>query len=87
MLKHKDKIIYSFKSMLISYTITVILIMVFSLILTFTNLSESKIPLLNIIIMILSIAGGSIYGTRNIKEKGWIVGGAIGIFLDRKSVV
>lgn len=79
MLKHKGKIIFSLKSLLLAYMITVILILVFSLLLTFTSLSESRIPLLNTIVMIVSIASGSIYGARNIKEKGFIVGGIIGI--------
>ncbi len=79
MLKYKEKIIYSFKSLLLAYGITVVFIFIFSLLLTFTNLSESKVPLLNALIMVVAIAAGSIYGARNIKEKGYIVGGVIGI--------
>ncbi len=79
MLKYKGKIIFSLKSLLLAYTITLVLILIFSLLLTFTSLSESKIPLLNTVVMILSIASGSIYGAKNIKEKGFIVGGVIGI--------
>lgn len=79
MLKHKEKIIFSLKSLLVSFVITIILLMIFSAFLTFTDLSEGKIPILNTVIMIVSIASGSIYGARNIKEKGYIVGGVIGV--------
>lgn len=79
MLKYKEKIICSFKSLLLAYGITVVFIFIFSLLLTFTNLSESRVPLLNTVTMVVAIASASIYGARNIKEKGYIVGGLIGI--------
>ena len=65
--------------MFIAYIITVVLILIFSLLLTYTNLQENKIPLLNTIALIGSIALASIYVSIKIKEKGWIMGAIIGI--------
>jgi len=36
-------------------------------------------PLMNTVIMMLSIIVGSIYVSKGIKEKGWINGGIVGI--------
>ncbi len=36
-------------------------------------------PLVNTIIMIISVTSGSIYAASTVKEKGWINGGIIGI--------
>lgn len=75
----KDKVIYLLKGLFIAYIITVVLILIFSLLLTYTNLQENKIPLLNTIALIGSIALASIYVSIKIKEKGWIMGAIIGI--------
>ena len=74
-----EKGIYLGKGLLLSYIITTILIILFSLLLTFSPLKEGKTPLLNTIVMIVSIVAGSIYLTTKIKEKGWISGGLLGI--------
>ena len=62
-----------------SYILTCIMIIVFSLLLTFTSIREAKIPMLNTIVMITSIASGGIYVSLKAKEKGWINGGILGI--------
>lgn len=76
---NKDKIIYLLKSLLIAYIITGVLILLFSLLLTYSSLQENKIPLLNTVVMIISIASASIYAAIMVKEKGWLIGGIIGI--------
>lgn len=80
-MKVKDfsKIIYLLKGLLLAFIVTTVLIIFFSLMLTYSTLRESKMPLLNTVIMIASITSGSIYIGRRIKEKGWINGGLIGI--------
>lgn len=80
-MKVKDfsKIIYLLKGLLLAFIVTSVLIIFFSLMLTYSTLRESKMPLLNTVIMIASITSGSIYIGRRIKEKGWINGGLIGI--------
>lgn len=80
-MKVKDfsKSIYLLKGLLLAFIITSVLIIFFSLLLTYSTLRESKMPLLNTIIMIISITSGSIYMGRKTKEKGWVNGGLIGI--------
>ena len=74
-----EKSIYLGKGLLLSYIITGVLIILFSLLLTFTPLKEGRTPLLNTIVMIVSVVAGSIYLTRKIKENGWISGGILGV--------
>lgn len=70
---------YFLKGIFLAFIITIALIIIFSLLIMFTNIKESKIPLLNNIAMITSIAISSIYVAFKIKEKGWIQGGLVGI--------
>lgn len=70
---------YFLKGILLAFIITIALIIIFSLLIMFTNIKESKIPLLNNIAMVTSIAISSIYVAFKIKEKGWIQGGLVGI--------
>ncbi len=74
-----EKVIYLGKGLLLSYIITVILIILFSLLLTFSPLTEGRTPLLNTIVMIVSIVSGSVYVATKTKEKGWINGGILGL--------
>lgn len=77
--KNINRPIYLLKGVLISYIITIILILIFSFLLTYTNLRESKMTLLNTIVMIISITTGSIFVSGKVKEQGWINGGLVGI--------
>lgn len=77
--KNLNKSIYLLKGLVLAYIITCILILFFSLLLTYSSLRENKMPLLNTIIMMTSITSGSIYVARKVKEKGWINGGVLGI--------
>lgn len=68
-----------FKSLGLSFILTFVLVLIVAVLLTYTPLKESRIPLLNTIIMILSITIGSIYIAVKIGEKGWINGGIVGV--------
>lgn len=74
-----SKPIYLLKGVLFAFIITIVLIIVFSLLLTYTSISENKMSLFNTLVMIISITFGSIYVAVMIKEKGWINGGIVGI--------
>lgn len=67
------------KGVVLSFSTTLILIILMAIILTYTSLSEGVIPVINSIIMILSIALGSIYMSLKISEKGWLNGAVIGL--------
>ena len=70
---------YFLKSLVLSFIFTFILVLIVSILLTYTPLKESRIPLLNTIIMIISITVGSIYIAFKVGEKGWLNGGIVGV--------
>lgn len=67
------------KSILLAFALSILLLLIVTLILTFTPIKEDNIPLLTTAIMIISIAAGSIYMAIKVQEKGWLNGGIIGI--------
>lgn len=67
------------KSLGVAFLFTVILLLIVTALLTFTSLKEDSIPLINTVIMILSIVIGSISLAFKVEEKGWLNGGLIGI--------
>jgi putative membrane protein (TIGR04086 family) len=67
------------KSILLSYLVTFAFFFVFAIILTYTSLSDSTIPTLNSIVMIVSIAVGGGYMAAKVNKKGWLNGGLIGL--------
>lgn len=75
----ENNIKYMFKALVLSYILTFILVLIISFLLTYTSLKESNIPLLNTIIMIISISVGSIYIAIKLEENGWLNGGILGI--------
>lgn len=78
-IKKSDYGLFILKGVLISYIITFFMLIIVSLFLTYTSLKESNIPIVNTIIMIVSIVLGSVYLTLKIGENGWFNGGIIGI--------
>jgi len=67
------------KGIVISVVLTLILLFIFSLILTYSNVSEtSKIPVI-VIISSISILVGSSISTRKLNKNGLLNGGAIGL--------
>lgn len=67
-----------FKSILLAYLITGILLLSLSLILTYTELSEKYIISGMAISTIIGILSASMYATRNIKDRGWLIGVFVG---------
>ena len=68
-----------FKGVGISLLITIIILLIFSIMLSYTNLSENTMTPVIIIATALSILVGSSISTRNIKKNGMLNGGLIGI--------
>lgn len=67
------------KSLGVAFLLTLVLLSIVTALLTFTSLKEDRIPLINTIVMILSIVIGSISLALKVDEKGWLNGGLIGI--------
>ena len=70
---------YLLKALVLSYILTLMLVLITSFLLTYTALKESIIPLLNTITIIISITIGAIYMAIKIGEKGWLNGGILGV--------
>ena len=67
------------KGTLLSMLATIILLFVYAIMLTYTNISESTIPVVTIIITAISILAGSAITTLHIRKNGAINGGLVGI--------
>lgn len=78
----KDRLLqrggFFIKGLLLSFGIALMLILIVSILLTYTNLKESRIHIINTIIMTMSIAVGGVYIATKVDEKGWLNGGIIG---------
>lgn len=67
------------KSLLISIVISLILLIVYAIILRYSNLPEKTISFIDTLIMGIAIVSGSIYVTKKVNNKGWLNGGIVGI--------
>ncbi|WP_061321078.1 TIGR04086 family membrane protein [Clostridium botulinum] len=59
--------------------ITVIMLLIFAVILTFKDIGEKISSIIYLLITILSIMYGTIYTVRKINKKGWLIGLVISI--------
>ena len=77
--KESNSLIKIIKGSIIAVIITIFLLIIFSAILTYTNVGESTIPTVIIIISSISILIGSQISTSKIKKNGILNGCLIGI--------
>lgn len=63
----------------ISIVLTLIALLIQTVIMFYTNVSESILPITSSIIMTLSVAIASIYASLKIRKKGWINGAIVGL--------
>ena len=68
-----------FKGIIISFILTLLLLFLFSIILTYTNIDENTIAPVIIIVTVISILIGSSISTTKIKKNGIVNGGIIGL--------
>lgn len=66
------------KGLIISFAVTLVSIFTFSIILTYSNISEKIIPIVIIILTFISILIGTIIGVRKISKNGMLNGAIIG---------
>jgi len=76
---NSNSIIRIFKGSLFSIVTTLILLMIFAALLTYTNINENTMPTVVIIVTALSILIGSQIVTSKIKKNGIINGMLVGI--------
>lgn len=63
----------------ISLGITLISIIIQTILMMYTSISENIVPITNSIIMILSVTIGAVYVSLKLKQKGWLNGAIVGI--------
>lgn len=76
---NKNNFMNIFKGIVISFILTLILLFLFSIVLTYTNIDENTIAPVIIIITVISILIGSSISTTKIKKNGIVNGGIIGL--------
>ena len=76
--RKSSNILKVIKGSVISILISVVLLFIASLILTYTNIGENAIPTLIIIISAISIFIGSLISTMHIKQRGILNGSMVG---------
>ena len=73
-----SNIVKIFKGLMLSFFITLVSVLFFSIILTYTNISEKVIPIVIIILTFISILIGTMIGIRKISKNGMLNGAIIG---------
>ena len=73
------RLIIILRSTVISYVISIFMLMVYALLLAHTNLSESTIPIVTFVISLISVLIGSSLTMIRIRENGLINGGLVGL--------
>lgn len=66
------------KGLSISFIISLISIFLFSIILTYSNISEKIIPTVIIVLTFISVFVGAIFSTKRVNKNGMLNGGIIG---------
>ncbi|WP_243141145.1 TIGR04086 family membrane protein [Alkaliphilus pronyensis] len=67
------------KGLVRGYVLSLFLFLITALLITYTALNEGLIPIVNSIILILSVAYAAIYSAVNIGERGWLHGAIVGL--------
>lgn len=76
--KNNTGILRITKGLSISFIISLVSIFIFSVILTYSNISEGIIPIAIIVLTFISIFVGAIISTRKVNKNGMLNGGIIG---------
>ena len=74
-----EKTNYVLKGLGYSYILTLAILLIYNLALTFTSLSGNSIAMVSSAITTVSAAFGGFYASKNIKEKGLIYGLLVGL--------
>lgn len=75
---NQSNIVNIIKGIILSYGISLLLLFIFSVLLTYTSISESTIAPVILVITIISIIIGSSISSSKIRKNGLINGGVIG---------
>ncbi len=70
------------KSLAICFIISFVMIIVYALMLSFSSMSDVSMSKVTQAILILSIAISSIYGSKKLKQRGWMFGMVLGLLFE-----
>ncbi len=73
------KMMHILKALGYSYMLTLIILLIYNLILTYTSISSNSITMVTSFITTISAAFGGFYACKHIKEKGLMYGFIVGI--------
>ena len=73
-----ESIMTIFKGTMVSIGVTLVLLLIFATILTYTNIAESTIPAVIIVITAISLLIGSTIASRSMRKNGLLNGAMIG---------
>jgi putative membrane protein (TIGR04086 family) len=77
--ENKSNFFTIIKGIILAYAVTIVLIIIYAMILAFTKVSESTIPVCMIVITLISVMASSSIMVSKIKEKGLVNGAIIGL--------
>ncbi|KPU44991.1 hypothetical protein OXPF_14690 [Oxobacter pfennigii] len=77
--KGSNRIVVIGKSILIAYIISIVFLLIYGVLLTLTNISETTLPTAVMVITLVSIALSGIYSAVKSESKGWLNGALVGI--------
>ncbi len=79
-IKEQDvKVMNIFKNILIAYVLSLVLLLIFAVILTYTNIPESSITTVVLAVSIIGILYGSKLSASKAKSRGWLIGSVTGL--------
>jgi len=70
------------KSLAICFIISFVMIILYALMLSFSSMSDVSMSKVTQAILILSIAISSIYGSKKLKQRGWMFGMLLGLLFE-----
>lgn len=79
-IKDQDfRFINMLKNVLMAYILSIILLIVFAIILTYTSFPEGSIPTVVLVVSIIGILFGAKLSASKAKSRGWLVGSVTGL--------
>lgn len=78
-MEKKGSILYIGEGVLRGFFLTLVLILILSAIASFATVSSGIRSICMVVFTCLSVIYGAVYSTKKIRQKGWIVGIAVGL--------
>ena len=75
----ENKIILMIKTLFLAFIVSFVCIIIYSIILSFTSVSDSTMAIITQIITMISIVVAALYCGKKVKSKGWLYGLLVGL--------